>query len=119
MTFFVSALLIAASAPGIAYEAVGEHRAWRLTVGDDGVRLAFAGASARNGGHVYPHVVAREFGSSRRWEAGAGVAVISVEARPGRCAVGGLIYVDKVRIRLSGRELYGCGGSRLSGARRR
>jgi hypothetical protein len=67
-------------------------------------------------GHRYPRTLPRTVDGVRTWESGDGTAVISIEAFPGPCeASRGTRYRDRVRVRLSGRELNGCGGPRLGG----
>ena len=45
------------------------------------------------------------------WQSGEGTQVIAIASRPGPCTgSGGRVYEDEVRVRLSGRELIGCGG---------
>ena len=59
----------------------------------------------------FPRTLPRTVDGVRTWQSGEGTAVITVEARRGRCAgSGGRQYQDHVRVRLSGRELTGCGG---------
>ena len=62
-------------------------------------------------GAVWPRTLPRIVDGVRSWESGDGTAVISVEAAPGPCEdPSGRRFEDHVRIRLSGRELTGCGG---------
>lgn len=50
-------------------------------------------------------------GAVRRWQAGRGTGVISVEIWDAPCVQSGATYRQVARVRLSGRELNGCGGS--------
>ncbi|HEU0135118.1 MAG TPA: hypothetical protein VFR28_09865, partial [Allosphingosinicella sp.] len=59
----------------------------------------------------YPGAVPTVAGGVRRWQAGEGVSVIAIEARPGACSAGGRRYPDTVVVTLSGRMFNGCGGS--------
>jgi uncharacterized membrane protein len=106
----------------VSYSAVGHDPFWSLAIGDDAIVLSLPPApgsreilSAR-----YPRVLPRTVDGIRSWESGEGTAVISVEARNGPCTGSrGTRYADSVRIRLSGRELQGCGGRLLRKARGR
>jgi uncharacterized membrane protein len=107
----------------VRYSALGEAPFWMVTIGDDKILLTLApdggGRRARLRSHAYPRVLPHSDGDIRRWESGDGTAVIAVEARPGPCTASrGATYADHVRVRLSGRELQGCGGRLLSGRRR-
>jgi uncharacterized membrane protein len=106
----------------LRYSAMGEAPFWLLTIGDDSILLSLVpeGRDPRTRfiDHAYPRVLPRIEGGVRTWESGAGAAVIAVRAAPGPCTnAGGAVYEDHVRIRLSGRELQGCGGRRLQKAR--
>jgi uncharacterized membrane protein len=103
----------------VHYSALGQNPFWMLAIGDDRVVLTFGPAPGGRPGelrsHSYPRVLPRTEDGVRRWQSGEGTAVIDVEARPGPCTGSrGARYEDEVRIRLSGRELSGCGGRRLS-----
>ena len=100
----------------VRYTALGQDPFWMVTIGDDAIVLTFGpqpGEEARRlRGHRYPRTLPRTVDGVRRWESGDGTAVISVEAFPGPCdGSGGARFRD--RVRLSGRELHGCGGPRL------
>jgi len=85
-----------------------------LTIGDDRIMLdaGLDREGAEQGGPAtWPRTLPRTVDGVKTWESGDGTSVISVEARPGPCTTeGGEIYGDHVRVRLSGRELTGCGG---------
>ncbi len=103
----------------VSYSAIGTDPFWMLTIGDDRIVLT-RGSPARDRlrDAVYPRVLPRTVEGVRIWESGEGVAVISIEARPGRCqGPSGIVYEDEVRVRLSGIELNGCGGRMLAGRR--
>jgi uncharacterized membrane protein len=104
----------------VRYNAVGSAPFWLLTIGDDRIVLTRAGEGGRMIEAIYPRVMARREQGAHIWESGEGVQVIGIEARPGRCeGTRGVVYEDKVRIRLSGAELHGCGGRILEGGRAR
>ena len=93
----------------VHYQAVGAEPFWTLAIGDD--RIVLRIGSAEGGGAVWPRVLPRIVDGVRTWESGDGVRVIAVQARPGLCQTRtGQAYEDHVRVRLSGRELNGCGG---------
>jgi uncharacterized membrane protein len=103
----------------VAYSAIGADPFWMVTIGDDRIVLTLPtpeGNRARLIGHSYRRVLPRTVDGVKMWESGDGTAVISVEARPGPCIGSrGARFEDEVRVRLSGREMYGCGGRRLEG----
>ena len=93
------------------YTALGADPFWLLTIGEE--RIVLSSGRERRGlrGRTYRRTGASLDKDVRRWEGGEGVAVIGVEARRGPCrGAGGATYEDFVRVRLSGRELNGCGG---------
>jgi uncharacterized membrane protein len=105
----------------VRYSALGHDPFWLLTIGDDRIVLR----TAREGGErdaegaeaVFPRTLPRTVDGVRTWESGDGTAVITVEARSGPCEGSGeRLYEDRVRIRLSGRELHGCGGRLVESA---
>jgi uncharacterized membrane protein len=102
------------------YTAIGAEPFWLLTVGAERIVLSFGRERGGVGGMTYRRTGAALDKSVRRWEGGDGTAVIGVEAwnRPCRGA-GGAMYEDVVRVRLSGRELNGCGGRMLARGRGR
>jgi uncharacterized membrane protein len=104
----------------VSYTAIGAEPFWMLTIGDDRIVLARGGEAGRIAEAVYPRVLPRRTADGVEiWESGEGVQVIRIEARPERCeGARGLVYEDRVRIRLSGAELNGCGGRILGGGRR-
>jgi hypothetical protein len=60
---------------------------------------------------VFPPAAKVEENGVMRWQSGSGTQVISIEAWPGRCAQrANRGSLDRVRVRLSGWELEGCGG---------
>ena len=88
------------------YQAFGGEPFWALAIGDDRIVLSLDGTDA-----VWPRTLPRTVNGVRTWESGDGTAVIGIEARPGPCVTEGQeIFEDEVRVRLSGRELSGCGG---------
>jgi uncharacterized membrane protein len=116
-------LLPAACAPGQApysparnvhYSALGHDPFWMVTVGESKIVLTFGppgDGSSKLDGHSYRGVSARMDDGLKRWDAGDGTAVISIEARREACTgARGALFEDRVRVRLSGRELHGCGG---------
>jgi len=100
----------------VRYQALGAEPFWLLTIGDDRIVLR----TSEGGEAIWPRTMPRMEGETRIWQAGDGVQVIAVEARPGPCETDGEeVYADQVRVRLSGRELNGCGGRLLRRAPRR
>ncbi len=101
----------------MSYSAIGENPFWMVAIGDDRIVLSFGpGEDGRDElrGHSWPRVLPRTVDGITRWESGTGTAVIGIEARPGPCTLArGRRYEDSVRVRLSGRELTGCGGRLL------
>ena len=102
----------------VRYSALGEHPFWLLAIGDDRIvlRLGRDGADAGDPRQeaVWPRTLPRTVDGVRTWTSGDGTNVISVEARDGPCSDSGdRRYEDHVRVRLSGRELIGCGGRML------
>jgi uncharacterized membrane protein len=123
LTLLLAAGCTASSTPynpveDVRYSAIGENPFWLLTIGDDSIVLGSGpGPGSRGGinGHRYRRVLPTVVDGVRRWESSDGTAVISVEARPGPCTGSrGARFEDRVRVRLSGRELNGCGGRKLS-----
>lgn len=91
----------------VRYQALGAEPFWLLAIGDDRIVLR----TSEHGEAAWPRTMPRMEGETRIWQSGEGAQVITVEARPGPCeAEGGAAYADHVRVRLSGRELHGCGG---------
>ena len=99
----------------VRYQAMGAEPFWILTIGDDRIVLN-TGLEATEGWDeegdiVWPRTLPRTVGGVRTWHSGEGTRIISIEARPGPCATeGGEVFEDDVTVRLSGRELTGCGG---------
>ena len=107
----------------VRYTALGEDPFWMVTIGDDRIVLTLGpDPGARSGplnGHVYPRTLPRTVDGVTSWTSSDGTAAIGVEARPGPCEGSrGARYRDRVRVRLNGRELNGCGGPRLERERR-
>jgi hypothetical protein len=97
------------------YTALGAEPAWLLTIGEERIVLSFGRQGGRMRDMVYRRGAARIEDGVRRWDGGEGVAVIGVEAWRRPCqGAGGATFEDVVRVRLSGRELNGCGGRMLS-----
>ena len=98
----------------VRYTAIGQDPFWMITIGDDSIVLGSGADPGRPGAlasHRYPRTLPITQEGVRRWESSNGTAVISVEAFEGPCqGAGGRTYPDRVRVRLSGRELHGCGG---------
>jgi uncharacterized membrane protein len=128
---FLPALLLAGCASyqphapvrDVQYSALGHDPFWLLTIGDDRIVLTLGEEGGRADGGLqtisYPRTLPRIVGGVRTWQAGDGTGVINVEARPGACeGGGGRRYEHHVRVRLSGRELTGCGGRATDGERR-
>ena len=97
------------------YQALGHEPGWQLAVGRREIALRFNAPDSRVArfGGIQPGVR-----GIKSWDAGGGIMVIGVDARRGPCEAGGMVFEDHVRVRLSGRELSGCGG-RLLGRERR
>ena len=99
----------------LGYIARGSNPSWFLQIGESAIWLTF-GVRRRHDPPLpkmtYPPAAMVVEGGVRRWQSGSGVAVISVEAWPGGCQneAAGSPITDRVRVRLSGRELEGCGG---------
>jgi uncharacterized membrane protein len=96
----------------VRYTALGHDPFWMVTIGDD--RIVLRQAHPRGHPHadaVFPRTLPQTVDGIRTWQSGEGIAVISIEARRVPCqGSGGQVYEDQVRVRLSGRELTGCGG---------
>ena len=106
----------------VRYSALGADPFWMVSIGDDRIVLTLGDEGGRADGALesfsFPRVLPVVNGAFRTWESAEGAAVISVQARPGPCTgSGSRIYEDHVRVRLSGRELTGCGGPIASGGR--
>ena len=104
-------------ARNIGYSALGHDPFWMVTIGDDRIVLTFGPAetgSRKLAGHSFRRVMPRMVDGVKSWESADGTAVIMVEARREECIGSrGAVFEDRVRVRLSGRELHGCGGRRL------
>jgi len=97
----------------IRYQAMGTAPFWYLAIGDERIVLR----TSEQVEAVWPRTLPRTENGVRTWQSGDGTAVISIEARPGPCASeSGQAYEDHVRVRLSGRELTGCGGRLMRSA---
>ena len=106
------------------YSAIGYEPFWSLAIGADAIALT-RGPGVNEAGNAvrtirYPRVLPRMNGDVRIWQSGSGTAVITVEARRAEspCEAGGRLFEDRVRMRLSGVELNGCGGRMLAETRR-
>jgi uncharacterized membrane protein len=101
----------------VRYSALGQDPFWMVTIGDDKIVLTFGpgeGRSRKLDGHIYRRVLPRMVDGVKSWESADGTAVIMVEARREDCRGSrGALFEDRVRVRLSGRELHGCGGRRI------
>jgi uncharacterized membrane protein len=104
----------------VRYTALGEDPFWMVTIGDDRIVLTFGpdpgAAPGELRSHEFPRTLPRTIDGVRRWESGQGTAVISIEAADGPCEASGRRYEDRVTVRLSGRELQGCGGRAAEGS---
>jgi uncharacterized membrane protein len=95
----------------VRYSALGENPFWLLAIGDDRIVLRQSPEEGDNSEAVWPRTLPRTVDGKRFWESGDGTQVITIETSPGPCADSrGRNYEDHVRVRLSGRELNGCGG---------
>jgi uncharacterized membrane protein len=104
----------------VSYSAIGAAPLWLLTIGDDRIVLARPAGDGAMAEAIYPRVLPRVAAGRRTWESGEGVQAIGIEATPESCEGSrGIVYADRVRVRLSGVELHGCGGRILSGGRGR
>lgn len=105
----------------VRYSALGHDPFWMVTIGDDKIVLTFGpatGGSRKLAGHSFRRVMPRMVDGVKSWESADGTAVILVEARREDCiGSGGAVFEDRVRVRLSGRELHGCGGRRIASRR--
>jgi len=104
----------------VRYSALGHDPFWMVTIGDDRIVLRLGhdgGEEAEEYDDVaFPRTLPRTQGGFRTWESRDGTAVIAIQARAGPCrGSGGRVYEDHVRVRLSGRELSGCGGRLVRG----
>jgi uncharacterized membrane protein len=102
----------------VQYSAIGHDPFWMVAIGDDRIVLTLGPEGGRADGalesYAFPRTLPRAEGDVRTWQSGAGTGVIAIEARPGPCdGAGGMRFEDHVRVRLSGRELTGCGGRQL------
>jgi uncharacterized membrane protein len=105
----------------VRYSAIGQNPFWMVTIGKDKIVMTSGpgeGGSSRLAGRTYRGVASRFRDGVKSWESAHGTAVISIEARREDCIGSrGAVFEDKVRVRLSGRELHGCGGRRIEGRR--
>ena len=103
----------------VRYTALGANPFWMVTIGDDRIVLAFGPDPGAQPGspltsHNYPRTLPRTVDGVTSWTSSDGTASIGVEAMEGPCEGSrGARYRDRVRVRLNGRELNGCGGPRL------
>lgn len=100
-----------------AYMAIGRDPFWMVAIGDSRIVLRLAQGAGEGSGEAadisWPRVLPRTVDGVRSWQSGEGTSVITIEARPGPCDAGRQRFADHVRVRLSGRELNGCGGRPL------
>ena len=102
----------------VRYSAIGEAPFWMVTIGDDRIVLRIGNETGERQEAVWPRTLPRTVDGARLWQSGEGTQVIGIEAREGPCEGSrGQVYEDRVRVRLSGRELTGCGGRLVSGGR--
>jgi uncharacterized membrane protein len=102
----------------VQYSAIGHDPFWLVAIGDNRIVLTIGAEGGRADGglesYAFPRTLPRSEGEYRTWESGDGVSAIIIQARPGPChGSGALRFEDHVRVRLSGRELTGCGGRQL------
>jgi uncharacterized membrane protein len=121
----LTAMAACATEPGVhspvrhvSYSALGHDPLWLITIGDDRIVFTLGDAGGRADGALesfsFPRTLPRIEGVVRTWQSGDGTGTITIVARQGPCTgSGGLIYEDHVTVRLSGRELIGCGGRSL------
>jgi hypothetical protein len=88
---------------------------WHVVIWPDRISLLLdTGGRGREADFLrtrYEGVRETRSGGVRRWQAGRGTEVISVEIWDGPCVQAGATYREVARVRLSGRELNGCGGN--------
>ena len=100
------------------YAAIGGDPFWMLAIGDDKIVLSTGPGPGEAGNalrtQTYRRVLPRQTGAVRRWESGEGTDVITIEASPGPCALRDQTFEDRVTVSLSGRQLQGCGGRRVT-----
>ena len=97
------------------YMAIGRDPFWMVAIGDRRIVLRTGGDGSDEVADVsWPRVLPRTVDGIRTWQSGEGMRVITIEARPGPCDAGRQRFADHVRVRLSGRELNGCGGRPLN-----
>jgi uncharacterized membrane protein len=102
------------------YSAIGENPFWMVAIGDDRIVLRLGGenGAAAPQEQIWPRTLPRLVDGGRIWQSGEGTGIITIESRPEPCTGSrGTRYEDHVRVRLSGRELNGCGGRLVSPAR--
>jgi uncharacterized membrane protein len=100
--------------PRHLFRGEGEAPYWVVVVDEREIVLTLeSGGPGREADYRtfrYAGVRAQSAGGVRRWTAGRGTAVISVEGWTEACVLRGYDYRERARVRLSGRELNGCGG---------
>jgi uncharacterized membrane protein len=106
----------------VRYTALGQNPFWMVTIGDDSIVLTFGpdpgGRPGPLNSHAYPRTLPRTVDGVTSWTSSDGTASIGVEAMAGPCeGSNGARFRDRVRVRLNGRELEGCGGPRLEQGR--
>ena len=95
----------------VHYSAIGQEPFWLLTIGEDRIVLRQGSEDGAMNEAVWPRTLSRTVDGFTLWQSGEGTQVIAIASRPGPCTgSGGRVYEDEVRVRLSGRELTGCGG---------
>ena len=106
----------------ITFTALGDDPFWIISISDDiriDVTLGDEGGRADGALENFMFLGVRHVanGPFKTWESAEDAAVISVHSRPGPCnGSDNSVYENHVRLRLSGRELSGCGGRLLNEA---
>ena len=96
------------------YGAISHDPFWLVSIGDGQAVLTRGSPGGRADGELasfaYRGLVPSYAGGIKRWQAGSGLDVITVEARQGPCTTGGRRYADNVKLLVGARTMTGCGG---------
>jgi uncharacterized membrane protein len=113
---------IYAPVKNIEYGAISHDPFWLISIGDGQAVLTRGSPGGRADGELhsfaYKNPVPSYTGGVKRWQAGAGNDVMTLEARPGPCTTGGRRYADHVKLFLGARTMTGCGGREVPAERR-